>query len=60
MTVAQWQLGHFDEARKSAQELLKLQPTMTVSGWLKGSPAAGYRDRPHWPRTCCVKRAFPE
>jgi adenylate cyclase len=21
---------------------LKLQPSLTVSGWLKGSPAAGY------------------
>ncbi len=43
MTVAQWQLGQVDAARKSAQELLKLQPTMTVSGWLKASPAAGYQ-----------------
>jgi adenylate cyclase len=42
MTVAQWQLGRFDDARQSAQELLKLQPSLTVSGWLKGSPAAGY------------------
>ena len=43
LTVAQWQLGRFDEARASAQELVKLQPTMTVSGWLKGSPSAGYK-----------------
>ncbi|MBL6615604.1 MAG: tetratricopeptide repeat protein [Reyranella sp.] len=43
MTVAQWQLGQVDAARKSAQQLLKLQPTMTVSGWLKSSPAAGYQ-----------------
>ncbi|MBN9488514.1 MAG: tetratricopeptide repeat protein [Alphaproteobacteria bacterium] len=42
VTVAQWQLGKFEEASRSAQELLKLQPTMTVSGWLKGSPAAPY------------------
>ena len=42
LIVAQWQLGRFDEAKRSVQELLKLQPTMTVSGWLKGSPAAGY------------------
>jgi adenylate cyclase len=42
MSFAQWQLGQFDEARKSAQELVKLQPTMTVSGWLKSSPAASY------------------
>ena len=42
MTVAQWQLGHHVEARKTVQELLRLQPTMTVSGWLKSSPAASY------------------
>ena len=42
MTVAQWLLGQHDEARKTVEELLKLQPTMTVSGWLKGSPAAPY------------------
>ena len=42
MTVAQWLLGQHDEARKTVQELLRLQPTMTVSGWLKSSPAAPY------------------
>jgi adenylate cyclase len=42
MSFAQWQLGQHDEARESVQELLRLQPTMTVSGWLKSSPAASY------------------
>ncbi|KRQ15874.1 hypothetical protein AOQ71_07480 [Bradyrhizobium manausense] len=42
MTVAQWLLGQHDDAHKTVQELLRLQPTMTVSGWLKGSPAASY------------------
>jgi adenylate cyclase len=42
MTIAQWQLGRFDDARKSVQELMKLQPTLTVSGWLRSSPAADY------------------
>jgi adenylate cyclase len=42
LTVAQWLLGQHDEARKTVQELLRLQPTMTVSGWLKSSPAASY------------------
>jgi TolB-like protein/class 3 adenylate cyclase/Tfp pilus assembly protein PilF len=42
MTIAQWQLGQHDEARKSAQELMKLQPMLTVSGWLRASPAADY------------------
>lgn len=42
MTIAQWQLGRLDDARKSVQELMKLQPTLTVSGWLRSSPAADY------------------
>ncbi|MDA9440231.1 hypothetical protein XH98_14105 [Bradyrhizobium sp. CCBAU 51745] len=35
-------LREHDDAHKTVQELLRLQPTMTVSGWLKGSPAASY------------------
>ena len=42
ITIAQWQLGQFDEARSSAKELLALQPALTVSSWLKGSPAADF------------------
>src|SRR5262249_45441898 len=42
LMVAQWQLGQHEEARQSAQELLKLQPTLSVADWLKGSPAANY------------------
>lgn len=42
MTIAQWQLGQCDAARTSAQELMKLQPALTVSSWLKASPAAAY------------------
>ncbi|MGE4080445.1 MAG: adenylate/guanylate cyclase domain-containing protein [Reyranella sp.] len=42
MTIAQWRLGRFDEARRSALELMKLQPSLTVGGWLKASPAADF------------------
>lgn len=42
ITVAHWQLGQFEDAGRCARELMKLQPSMTVSGWLKGSPAASY------------------
>ena len=40
LMVAQWQLGQHEEARQVAQELLRLQPDMTVGEWLKSTPAA--------------------
>jgi len=42
LTIAQWQLGRHDEARLTAKELLKLEPGLTVNGWLSRSPAAPY------------------
>ena len=40
--VAQWQLGHHDAARATAQELLKLEPNLTIGGWLSRSPSAAF------------------
>jgi tetratricopeptide (TPR) repeat protein len=42
LTVAQWRLDRHEDARQSVCELLKLQPSLTVSGWLRSSPAAPY------------------
>jgi class 3 adenylate cyclase/tetratricopeptide (TPR) repeat protein len=42
ITVAQWRLGDHDGARKSCQDLLRLEPTFTVSGWQARSPSAQY------------------
>jgi adenylate cyclase len=42
LTAAHWHLGQHKEARKAAQQLLKLEPSLTVSGWLERSPAAPY------------------
>ena len=42
LTVAQWRLGQQEDARQSVRELMKLQPSLTVSGWLRNSPAAPY------------------
>ncbi len=42
MTVAQWQLGLHEEARSTARELMRLQPTLSVRGWLERSPSAPY------------------
>jgi adenylate cyclase len=43
MSVAQWHLGLRKEARLTAKELLKLEPTLTVSRWLKRAPSAPYK-----------------
>ena len=39
LTVAQWQLGMREEASNSAQQLLKLEPALTVSSYLVERPA---------------------
>jgi tetratricopeptide (TPR) repeat protein len=48
LVVAQWQLGRHEDARKTAQELLKLEPTLTVSRWLERSPSASYSIGKEW------------
>jgi adenylate cyclase len=51
MAVAQWHLGHHDAARATAQELLKLEPSLTVSGWLERSPSSAYPIGQEWANT---------
>jgi adenylate cyclase len=43
MTVAQWQLGQRKEARRTAQELLRLEPDLTISRYLARTPSAPYK-----------------
>jgi len=43
MSVAQWHLGLRKDARATAKELLRLEPTLTVTRWLKRTPSAPYR-----------------
>jgi adenylate cyclase len=43
LAVAQWQLGQKEEARKSVQQLLQLEPTLTVEGYRSRAPSAGFR-----------------
>ena len=40
--MAEWRLGKVHEARATRDELLLLEPGLTVSGWKKRSPAATY------------------
>jgi class 3 adenylate cyclase/TolB-like protein len=42
ITAAQWHLGRHEEARRTARQLLKLEPGLTVRTWLERSPAAPY------------------
>lgn len=42
MAISQWQLGRHEEARKTVKELLRLEPTLTVSRWLERSPSSEY------------------
>ena len=43
LAVSQWQLGKEEEARDIADELLRLEPDLTVSGWLKRAPSADFK-----------------
>lgn len=42
LAVAQWQLGFQEQARETAQELLRREPHLTVSRWLERSPSAPF------------------
>ena len=46
--IAQWQLGLHEDARKTAQDLLVLEPNLTVSGWLRRSPSAPFSTGIEW------------
>jgi len=48
MAASQWFLGERDEARATAQELMRLEPNLTVSRWLERSPAAGFVTGTEW------------
>jgi adenylate cyclase len=43
VAVSQWQLGMHEQARATAQELLKQEPTLTISRWLERAPSAPFR-----------------
>jgi adenylate cyclase len=42
LAIAQWQLGREAEARATVAELMRIEPNLTVTGWLERSPSAGY------------------
>jgi class 3 adenylate cyclase/TolB-like protein len=46
--IAQQRLGRHDDARATMQELLKLEPSLTVERWRARSPAAGHEVGREW------------
>ena len=48
MTIAQWQLGLTEEARRTATDLMRLEPSLTIREYLKRTPSAGYRTGLEW------------
>jgi tetratricopeptide (TPR) repeat protein len=55
MAIALAELGRIDEARESVAELLKLDPTLTVTGYLERSAARDYETGRVWSEA--LKRA---
>jgi len=50
MAIAASELRRLDEARESVAHLRKLDPSLTVSGYLARSPAAQYETGKVWSR----------
>jgi adenylate cyclase len=48
LTIARWQLGLQREARETAAELMRLEPALTIKGYLQRTPSAGYRTGLEW------------
>jgi TolB-like protein len=51
MAVACWNLGDADGARRAAAELLRIEPTLTVTTWLERSPSAAFPIGQEWADT---------
>jgi class 3 adenylate cyclase/tetratricopeptide (TPR) repeat protein len=48
LAIALWQLGRADEARSTVSELLRLDPSFTVSRYREVSPSAGFETWKIW------------
>lgn len=51
MAVACWNLGDKEGARNAIAELLRIEPSLTVSAWLERSPSAAYPIGQEWAET---------
>jgi hypothetical protein len=48
MAIAQWQLGLCEDARKTVEHLMKLEPGLTIGNYLERSPAAEFNTGKEW------------
>ena len=48
LAIAQARLGRLADARATVQELLRLEPTLTVTKWLERSPTSAYPTAQVW------------
>jgi adenylate cyclase len=48
LAISQWLLGLHDEARKTVRELLRLEPSLTVTRYRERHPSAGYETGRIW------------
>ena len=48
MAISQWLLGRQDDARKTVDELMRLEPTLTVAKWLERSPSSAFETGKIW------------
>ncbi|MCD6043529.1 MAG: hypothetical protein K0R40_3132 [Burkholderiales bacterium] len=48
LTIAQWRSGHHEDARKTVAELMRVEPSLTVSSYRARHPAAEYETGKDW------------
>jgi tetratricopeptide (TPR) repeat protein len=50
LAIAQWELGRKEDARRTVGELMKIEPTLTISNYLERSPSSAYETGKIWSR----------
>jgi adenylate cyclase len=48
LAISQWELGRFDDARKTVAELMRIEPSLTVSRYLERSPSSAFPTGSIW------------
>jgi len=48
MAIAQWQLGFHEDAHRTVERLMQLEPHLTIRTWRERSPSSGYEIGEEW------------